>query len=226
MTVHYKLTTKDMRTGTIFANEIKWEIGKWNTSTGNPEQPLGSNGFIHWFFDPEEAVLLRPVLAQCDYTRLWEVETDGYEKTEYNIYGGSQKVRLAQEIEPTNFTSTQLAIISVLTVQQIGRDPDWLRWSRKWLSQFPFLKDYVSPWKPMARKKSMPNNMSDREITTYWATKNIIVPNIGKLRWKEHELATYIADILFLVVRTASRYYDTPLRIGQIARFVYLNCNE
>jgi hypothetical protein len=134
MTIRYKLTTQDMKTRAGFPQEIRWEIGKWVEATGNMQQPLCTDAWIHWYDHPLLAVLLNSRHADIDDPRLWEIETDGEECLDGQFKGGSRRVRLMKELPLPVVTTNELIRWAILCVKQVHHGEKWNAWADDWLS--------------------------------------------------------------------------------------------
>ena len=130
----YKLTTQDMKTRPGERNETRWVVGEWVEATGDLEQDLCSDAYIHWYDDPLLAVLLNPVHACLDNPRLWEVEVTGDTKTDGQLKGGSRRVRLVREIDVPRITIEMCVTFAILCAKAVYKDREWNTWADRWLS--------------------------------------------------------------------------------------------
>ena len=132
--MRYKLTTQDMLTRKGKANETHWTVGEWVEASNDCSSGLCSDGYVHWYADSLLAVLLNPIHANIDSPRLWEVETGGYEQTDGQLKGGSQKVRLLKEMPLPAVTVEQRIRFAILCGQEVYADAAWNLWADNWLS--------------------------------------------------------------------------------------------
>jgi hypothetical protein len=123
-----------MKTRKGESNETTWAVGEWVEATGNPNQGLCSDAYIHWYSDPLLAVLLNPIHANIPNPRLWEVETSGDERTDGVLKGGSRCVRLIREISIPRITTEQRIRFAILCAKRVYDDVEWNKWADDWLS--------------------------------------------------------------------------------------------
>jgi len=91
---YYKLTDQNMQTHHGF----QWEVGVWVEATGDPEQGLCSDGYLHCYDSLLLAVLHNPIHASIKDPLAWEVEVGGKSLENHGLKYGFRKMRLMEEL--------------------------------------------------------------------------------------------------------------------------------
>ena len=127
--IKYKLLNQDR---TTYAG-MEWPIGQWNEATGDPDQSLCTDGWLHCYDDPYLALFLNSVHANIQDPIVCEVEVNGDSKNDRGLKRGYRKMRVIKDlniVRPTTEQQTKFAIYCALEVYD---DPDFKQWANNWL---------------------------------------------------------------------------------------------
>jgi hypothetical protein len=125
----YKLTDQNLRTYMGF----QWVVGEWVDASGELDQSLCSDGWIHFYDDPLLAVFFNPIHANIDKPRLWEIETDGDTKVDATK-GGARRARLLTELPLSLISLSQRVEIAIRCVLTLHSEPNFVIWAENWLN--------------------------------------------------------------------------------------------
>lgn len=128
--IRYKLTDRTLRTHRGY----QWTVGEWHEVTGDPAQPLCTDGWLHCYETVLLAVLHNPIHADIANPRLWEVEVEGECLRDGQVKEGWRRMRLVREIDVPKITMEQRVRYGILVSLQVYDDPDYRRWAEGWLS--------------------------------------------------------------------------------------------
>jgi hypothetical protein len=126
--IKYKLTDRNMQT----RNNFQWELGKLYEVKG--EGDLCTNGWFHFYDNPELAVLLNPIHANINNPRLFEAEVSGKHKDNMGLKYGWQKARLVRELPAPKFTENQVVAFGIYCAKEVYKNADFSEWANNWLS--------------------------------------------------------------------------------------------
>ena len=112
--IKYKLTDQNMQT----YNGFQWELGKWYQATGDINQPLCTNAWLHCYDSPLLAVLHNPIHADIKNPRLFEVETTGESKNDDKLKCGYRMMQLVKELLLPDITSDQKIAYGILCAKK------------------------------------------------------------------------------------------------------------
>jgi hypothetical protein len=125
----YKLTDQNMKTYDGF----QWTLGETKTANGNG--PLCSPAWLHFYIDPNLAIILNPIHANIKNPRLFEAETDdGKILMDKQLKGGSTKLILVEELERPNITLISKIAFGILCAKKVSKDEGWSKWADNWLN--------------------------------------------------------------------------------------------
>ena len=125
----YKLTDENGQT----KNNTQWGPGVSHTANGKTDQPLCSDGWIHFYSNSLVAVFMNPIHANFQSPRLWEAETSGEELHE-PLKSGCKTLTTIKEIPVPEVTLTQRIAFGILSVKEVYHDEKWNSWADKWLN--------------------------------------------------------------------------------------------
>ena len=125
----YKLTDQDGYT----YNKTKWGENVTHEATGEIDQPLCSDGWIHAYEHPLIAAFLNPIHANFSHSRLWEA-TGEIGKRDGQIKCGCRKLTTIREI-PLPAVTTEMRIrFALLCSLETPTSPEYRQWAHDWLS--------------------------------------------------------------------------------------------
>jgi len=127
--IKYKLTDQNLRTYMGF----QWVVGEWVDASGELDQSLCSDGWIHFYDDPLLAVFFNPIHANIDKPRLWEIEIDGDTKVDATK-GGARRARLVRELPLSLISLSQRVEIGIRCVLTLHSEPNFVIWAENWLN--------------------------------------------------------------------------------------------
>jgi hypothetical protein len=130
----YKLTDAEGRT----YNNTQWGEGVTHNATGRGRGrgslKLCSTGFIHAYESPEIAVLFNPIHSDFrDPMLLWEAEGEIALKADQTKCGCKSLTTLRTIACPVIFTEQRVRF-AILCATSVYQDPEFLKWSKRWLS--------------------------------------------------------------------------------------------
>ena len=128
----YKLTDAEGRT----YNNTQWGEGVTHNATGRGRGSLKlcSTGFIHAYESPEIAVLFNPIHSDFrDPMLLWEAEGEIALKADQTKCGCKSLTTLRTIACPVIFTEQRVRF-AILCATSVYQDPEFLKWSKRWLS--------------------------------------------------------------------------------------------
>lgn len=125
---YYKLTDQNCAT----YRGYQWVPGEWRMTDGSGE--LCGPGWLHGYHHPLLAAFLNPIHANIMNPRLWAVETDGLFRDDNGLKFGTTKMRLVEELEMPEVTTTQRVAFAILCAKEVCRDAAWNSWADRWLS--------------------------------------------------------------------------------------------
>jgi hypothetical protein len=129
MTIYYKLTTQEGMT----QNNTQWGENVTHEATGDIEQDLCSNAWIHAYTHPLLAILMNPAHAMIKNPILWEGNGEGEAKFE-PLKCGFRKFTTLRQIPLPEVTDVQKVAFGILCAKEINTDSSWNQWADKWLS--------------------------------------------------------------------------------------------
>jgi hypothetical protein len=129
MTTLYKLTDKNGQT----RGGTQWAAGVSHSATGDKDQPLCSDGWIHAYEHPLLATLLNPIHANFSSPRLWEAEGE-IGARDGQLKCGCRKLTTTREIPLPEVTTEQRIKFAILYAREVCKSKEFLDWSDKWLS--------------------------------------------------------------------------------------------
>jgi hypothetical protein len=129
MTIYYKLTTQEGMT----QNNTQWGENVTHEATGDIEQDLCSNAWIHAYTHPLLAILMNPAHAMIKNPILWEGNGEGEAKFE-PLKCGFRKFTTLKKIPLPEVTDVQKVAFGILCAKEINTDSSWNQWADKWLS--------------------------------------------------------------------------------------------
>ena len=129
MTIYYKLTTQEGMT----QNNTQWGENLTHEATGDIEQDLCSNAWIHAYTHPLLAILMNPAHAMIKNPILWEGNGEGEAKFE-PLKCGFRKFTTLRQIPLPEVTNVQKVAFGILCAKEINTDSSWNQWADKWLS--------------------------------------------------------------------------------------------
>jgi len=125
----YKLTDQNMRT----YNGFQWELGK-EVITDGKDNELCNNSWLHYYHHPLLAVLLNPIHANIDNSRLFEVKALGKHLDDKGLKGGCTKMTLVKEIELPEITLNQQIAFGILCSLAVYKESTYILWANDWLN--------------------------------------------------------------------------------------------
>ena len=114
-------------------DEFQWELGKEVTTDGNSNE-LCNKHWLHYYHHPLLAVLLNPIHANIDNSRLFEVKALGKHLDDKGLKGGCTKMTLVKEIELPEITLNQQIAFAILCSLEVYKEPSYVKWANDWLS--------------------------------------------------------------------------------------------
>ena len=129
MTIYYKLTTQEGMT----QNNTQWGENVTHEATGDIEQDLCSNAWIHAYTHPLLAILMNPAHAMIKNPILWEGNGEGEAKFE-PLKCGFRKFTTLRQIPLPEVTNVQKVAFGILCAKEINTDSSWNQWADKWFS--------------------------------------------------------------------------------------------
>ena len=124
----YKLTDRNGQT----RNNIQWGPNVTHKASGTYND-LCSNGWIHFYTDPNIAVLLNPSHADFKNPILWEAETIGEVKHDL-LKSGSKGLITLQQIALPEYTNIQKVCFAILCAKFVYKDIKWNEWANSYLT--------------------------------------------------------------------------------------------
>jgi len=126
----YKLLNQDRTT----YGGIKWPIGQWNEATGDSNQSLCTNGWLHCYDDPYLALFLNPIHADIKNPIICEVEVAGDSKNDRGLKRGYRKMRVLKDLSIPEPTTEQRIKFAIYCTLEVYDDPNFKQWASNWLS--------------------------------------------------------------------------------------------
>jgi hypothetical protein len=123
----YKLTDGDGKT----RNDTQWGPGVSHSGTG--EGGLCGPGWIHAYENPLIAVLLNPIHADFQNTRMWEAEGD-VGLRDGQLKCGCATLTTIREIPLPEITTEMRVRFAILCAKDVCACSAWNAWADKWLS--------------------------------------------------------------------------------------------
>jgi len=102
--LRYKLLDED---NTSYRGHEWKNDDKWHHASGNPDQLLCTDGWLHCYETPELALLHNPIHANVKHPRLWVVEVAGNCLRDHQLKCGYRHMRLVCELVPQAVTTAQ-----------------------------------------------------------------------------------------------------------------------
>jgi len=130
MKLRYKLTDQNMQT----RNGFQWKLGEWCEATGDIEQGLCSDAWLHCYSDPLLGLFLNPIYGGIVTPRIFEAEVSGTGISSYGLKEGYRKMKLVKELGTVTLTLTQRVAFGILCGKAVCRDKKWNKWADNWLS--------------------------------------------------------------------------------------------
>jgi hypothetical protein len=125
----YKLTNENGRTH----GDMQWGPGVTHAATGDSDQMLCSDGWIHAYESPLLAVLLNPIHANFRQPQLWKA-TGKIGKRDRQLKCGCRELTTVRRIDLPKVTTDQRIKFAILCGMVVCKDEKWNRWAKKWLS--------------------------------------------------------------------------------------------
>lgn len=186
--IRYKLTNTDGTT----SFRMEWAVGKTNRATGTGTK-LCTDGYLHVYDLPEQAVLMREAHVGRSYTRLWEVEcpdegiTDGTKR-------GVKTATVLREIPLPKLTYEQRIEIAVRLVLISCKEEQWKAWATSWLSK----KD--------RSRASAETALTIARISQEYACYKVSCAAIsfalsGRSPWKSDIISAYVCEAIDITCR-------------------------
>jgi len=130
----FKLINQDRTTRKGYDNETTWPIGEWREATGDPEQELCSDGWLHCYTDPYLALFLNPIHADIDNPIVCEVEVKGESKDDNGLKTGYRKMRVVRDLDISPSSMEQRVKFAILCALEVYKDDAFVQWANNWLS--------------------------------------------------------------------------------------------
>ena len=125
----YKLTKSNCKT----KNNTLWGENITHEAMGDSTQDLCSDGWIHFYTDPNIAVLMNPKHANFSNPVLWECESHGEEKHE-SLKSGCRSLTTIKQLPLPIFTTNQKVAFGILCSLEVYKEPRYVRWANDWLN--------------------------------------------------------------------------------------------
>jgi hypothetical protein len=127
--VLYKLTNEAGKT----LGGMVWAEGTENRATGEKNQELCSDGWLHAYEHPLIAVLLNPIHADFKNPRMFEVEGK-VEKRDGQLKCGCRRLKVLREIPLPQITTAQKIRFAIYCALEVYKKPTFKLWAGGWLS--------------------------------------------------------------------------------------------
>jgi hypothetical protein len=124
----YKLTGADGYT----RNRTLWGENVTHTAKYKSSSVLCSNSWIHFYVDPNVAVLMNSVHVDFVNPLLWEAETGGEILLE-PLKGGSKSLTTIKQIPLPQITDAQKVAFAILCAMEVYKGEKWTKWAQSWL---------------------------------------------------------------------------------------------
>jgi len=126
--IKYKLIGRDRKT----YGGMEWPIGTWNEATGDLNQGLCSDAYLHCYDDPYLALLLNPIHANIVDPIVCEVEVDGECESDCNLKRGYRRMRVIRDLPDISVTIEQRVEFAILCAMEVYSDSDFIVWATAW----------------------------------------------------------------------------------------------
>jgi hypothetical protein len=127
----YKLTDKNGFTRPGMYNQCLWGPNISHSGTGKGD--LCGPGYIHAYTSPYLAVLLNPIHANMNPSRLWIAEGIVV-KTDKGLKVGCKSLTTLREISLPEFTTNQKIYFALLCAAEVYKDSDFLAFVHNWVT--------------------------------------------------------------------------------------------
>ena len=124
----FKLTDSKGKT----RNNTQWGENVSHTATGT-DPNLCSDGWIHFYMDPQIAVVMNHRHANFKSPILWEAEAEG-EVIHESLKSGSKKLTTIKQIPLPEISLNQRIAFGIYCAKEVCKDEQWNGWADKWLS--------------------------------------------------------------------------------------------
>lgn len=125
----YKLTDQLGQT----RNQTQWGPDVAHKATGDLNQPLCSDGWIHAYESPEVAVFMNPAHGNFADPRLWEAK-GRVGKRDGELKCGCRALTTLREIPLPVITAEQRVEIAIQCALKVYTEPGFVAWAEGWLS--------------------------------------------------------------------------------------------
>ena len=133
MATLYKLTDQDGKTRAGQPGETQWGPGVRHEATGEPDQPLCTDGWIHAYESRLLAVLLNPIHANLADPKLWRCR-GRIGKRDGQLKCGCRALTTVREIPVPQIIDKQHVRFGIACAWPTCEVPEWRTWARKWLT--------------------------------------------------------------------------------------------
>jgi hypothetical protein len=127
MTIMYKLVTQDFTTH----NSMVWELNKTNVATG-PGNKMCTNGVLHCYASPEQAVLFNPTHANIQNPVLLKITCSDILDTDGLKYCSKEQTPI-EILELPVFTLDQKVTFGIRCALLVCKDAKFIKWAAAWL---------------------------------------------------------------------------------------------
>ena len=124
----YKLTDQEGKT----KHNTQWGPGISHEATGDTNQPLCSDAWIHAYESTELAILMNPIHGRFDNPKLWQAE--GEIRISDGTKCGCRELKTIKELDIPEITLEQKVKFGILTTLEVYKEENFLIWSNNWLS--------------------------------------------------------------------------------------------
>lgn len=128
----YKLTDQAGRTYGDGVTPTQWGVGITNEATGNPEQGLCSNAWIHAYESPLIAILMNPSHANLRKPLMWEAKGE-VGLREGQVKCGCRTLTTLRMIEVPEISLEQHVRFAIATTLAVYNQPVYRKWALAWL---------------------------------------------------------------------------------------------
>ena len=115
-------------------NQTLWGENITHEATGDANQPLCSDGWIHFYEHPLIAVFMNPTHAAFKNPILWTAKPEGKEKRDGELKSGCRRLTILRRIELPVITLEQRVEIGIRCAMTVYKNTAWLDWAQKWIS--------------------------------------------------------------------------------------------
>ena len=130
----FKLVTWDCKTRVGCTNETDWRIGQRVEATGDPNQGLCSNGWLHCHDTPELAVMLNPIHANIQNPRMMVVKVEGEGRIDKGLKSGYRVMTPVLFMDCPEITTVQHVRFAILCALEVWQAKNFVSWAKNWLT--------------------------------------------------------------------------------------------